>query len=81
MDQITDLTKKTASALWAATLWTWAALCATTVWAARTSWAATKWAARVALWIVFWPVGLWRSIRHGRNRRHAELVAALKKAA
>lgn len=36
------------------------------------------WAGRVLLWIVFLPVGLWRSIRHGRKqseRRTAKLLA------
>lgn len=37
-----------------------------------------KWIGRVTLWILFLPAGLWRSVRHGRNKRHAELVAAMK---
>lgn len=40
-------------------------------------WGPSKWLGRVTLWLVFWPVGLWRSIVHGqdkrarRNRSHA----------
>ncbi len=34
-------------------------------------WEPLKWLGRVALWIVFWPLGLWRSIRHGRKTREA----------
>jgi hypothetical protein len=26
------------------------------------------WLGRVLLWIVFWPIGLWRSVRHGRRK-------------
>lgn len=44
-------------------------------------WSFTKWLTRVTLWLLIWPVGLWRSIRHGRKRRDAELVAQFKKAA
>lgn len=25
------------------------------------------WAGRVGLWLVAWPIGLWRSIRHGQK--------------
>lgn len=38
-----------------------------------------KWLGRVTLWIVFLPLGLWRSIVHGRKkseRRQAKLIAA-----
>lgn len=30
-------------------------------------WAPACWVGRVFLWLVFWPAGLWRSIRHGRK--------------
>jgi hypothetical protein len=36
------------------------------------------WLGRVTLWIVFFPLGLWRSIRHGKKeseRRQAKLIA------
>lgn len=29
------------------------------------------WLGRVTLWIVFWPLGLWRSVRHGRKKSEA----------
>lgn len=32
-------------------------------------WEPAKWFGRVFLWLVFWPVGLWRSIVHGRDKR------------
>lgn len=41
-------------------------------------WAVLKWLGRVTLWLVFWPVGLWRSVVHGRRKhekRQAELIA------
>ena len=36
------------------------------------------WLGRVSLWILFLPLGLWRSIRHGKKqseRRQAKLIA------
>ena len=36
------------------------------------------WAGRVSLWLLFLPLGLWRSIRHGKKqseRRQAKLIA------
>lgn len=32
-------------------------------------WRITKWFGRVCLWLVFWPLGLWRSIVHGQAKR------------
>ena len=40
------------AAYWATIGWWWRPLC---------------WAGRVLLWLVFWPAGLWRSIRHGHK--------------
>lgn len=34
-------------------------------------WEPTKWLGRMVLWVVFFPVGLWRSARHGRKNREA----------
>ena len=49
----------------------------------RTLLAPFLWLGRVLLWIVFLPLGLWRSIRHGKKKseqRTAKLIAAeLKK--
>ena len=36
------------------------------------------WLGRVSLWILFFPLGLWRSVRHGKKqseRRQAKLFA------
>ena len=33
-----------------------------------------KWMGRVMLWLVFWPVGLWRSIHHGRKKAIEQAV-------
>lgn len=35
-------------------------------------WAPAKWLGRVLLWVLFFPLGLWRSIVHGRNTRDAK---------
>lgn len=32
------------------------------------------WFGRVLLWIVFLPIGLWRSVRHGRRKETDRLV-------
>jgi hypothetical protein len=37
-----------------------------------------KWLGRVTLWFVFLPLGLWRSIRHGKNKRQAEVLRAIQ---
>lgn len=31
-------------------------------------WAPACWAGRVLLWLVVWPLGLWRSLRHGQRK-------------
>ena len=44
----------------------------------RTVMAPIFWLGRVTLWIVFLPLGLWRSVRHGRKKseeRQAKLIA------
>lgn len=43
------------AAYWLLVGWYWRPLC---------------WAGRVTLWLVFWPLGLWRSWRAGRRRDH-----------
>lgn len=90
MDQVTDITKKIGLALWAATVWAWARTWATIRWTSRMMLAVgratgraalgtvTK-LARICLWIVFWPLGLWRSIRHGRKKDNAKLLAEVKR--
>lgn len=37
-----------------------------------------KWLGRVALWFVFLPVGLWRSIRHGRKKTEARIIEEIR---
>jgi hypothetical protein len=32
-------------------------------------WAPCTWAGRVTLWLFAWPLGLWRSIRHGQRKQ------------
>lgn len=36
-------------------------------------WEPTKWSGRVTLWLLFWPLGLWRSIRHHQHKQEARL--------
>jgi hypothetical protein len=42
-------------------------------------WAFIKWLGRVLLWLVFLPVGIWRSIRHSRKKAVAEAVKAARR--
>lgn len=56
-------------ALWAALLWLLAA-----------AWGVTKWAGRVVLWLFCWPLGLWRSYRHGEDRRNRKVAEAIARA-
>jgi len=45
----------------------------------RRLFASFTWLGRVTLWVLLPPVGLWRSVRHGRKtseRRQAKLLAA-----
>lgn len=41
-------------------------------------WGPTKWFGRVLLWLFLWPVGLWRSIAHGRTSREAKMRRGAK---
>ena len=68
--------------------WLWMATKATgrATWPAillmgRFSWGFTKWAGRLTLWMLCWPLGLWRSYRHGKRRDQQGLVEALRRAA
>lgn len=38
------------------------------------------WLGRVGLWLVFWPVGLWRSLRHGRRKDRDRIIREVRKA-
>ncbi len=35
-------------------------------------WGPTKWLGRVLLWLFLLPVGIWRSVAHGRKTREAK---------
>ena len=41
-------------------------------------WGFVKWLGRVSLWVVFLPLGLWRSIRHGRRKRDERLARMIR---
>lgn len=43
-------------------------------------WAPAKWIGRVLLWLVLWPVGLWRSITNSRSKREARERRGYQKA-
>jgi hypothetical protein len=36
-------------------------------------WGPTKWMGRVLLWLLFWPLGLWRSSVHHGDTRYAKM--------
>lgn len=42
-------------------------------------WNFVKWLGRVALWVFVLPLGLWRSIRHGRRKSEERIIAAMKR--
>jgi len=46
----------------------------------RAVWAIITKIGRISLWLLFLPLGLWRSIRHGRKKNNARLLAQMKKA-
>lgn len=37
-----------------------------------------KWLGRVSLWIVLLPVGIWRSVRHGRKQSEARIIEEMR---
>ena len=37
-------------------------------------WDFLKWLGRVTLWLVFWPLGLWRSLHHSQAKRDKRSV-------
>lgn len=37
-----------------------------------------KWCGRVTLWLVLWPVGLWRSMRHGRRKSEKRIESMIR---
>lgn len=36
------------------------------------------WIGRVALWLLFWPLGLWRSIKHSQRKRDDRIIDELR---
>jgi hypothetical protein len=46
---------------------------------AKPLWVVLKKVGRIVLWIVLLPVGLWRSIVHGRKKRDRRLLERLRK--
>jgi len=40
-----------------------------------------RWIGRVLLWFVLLPVGIWRSVRHGRRKSEQRIIAELSKSA
>jgi len=36
------------------------------------------WLGRVTLWFVFLPLGLWRSVRHGRKKSEKRVIEAMR---
>lgn len=36
-------------------------------------WNPLKWLGRVALWVLFFPLGIWRSVVHSRKERDAKM--------
>lgn len=39
-------------------------------------WEPLKWLGRVGLWLTLWPLGLWRSLVHGRRKDQNRLPKA-----
>lgn len=39
------------------------------------------WMGRVTLWVVFWPLGLWRSIGHGRRKHERRVEEIMRRGA
>lgn len=37
------------------------------------------WLGRVLLWLVFFPVGIWRSVHHGRKKTERRIVEEVRK--
>jgi hypothetical protein len=79
MDRFKAAATATLQWLWAATQTTARYTWATILWIATATWAVTRWAGRVTLWIVCWPLALYRGHNKKTERRHQELVAAVKK--
>jgi hypothetical protein len=38
-----------------------------------------RWLGRILLWIVFLPLGIWRSIRHGRKASERKILREIER--
>ena len=47
----------------------------------RLIFAPVLWLGRVLLWFILLPVGIWRSIHHGRRKSERRIIAELNKSA
>jgi hypothetical protein len=45
----------------------------------RTLFAPLTWLGRVTLWVVFFPLGIWRSLRHGARKDQRKLLKEIRK--
>ncbi len=36
-------------------------------------WGPLKWMGRVSLWLLMWPLGLWRSYRHSQSKQESRM--------
>ena len=50
------------------------------IWILKICWVALKFTGRILLWILFWPIGMWRSITHHGDKRNDKMIAAMTKA-
>lgn len=41
-------------------------------------WNFVKWFGRVLLWIFLFPIGVWRSLRHGRRKTEKRILEAMR---
>lgn len=39
-----------------------------------------KWIGRMLLWLILFPIGIWRSIRHGNKKTEKRIIDAMEKA-
>jgi len=47
----------------------------------RLIFAPVLWLGRVLLWFILLPVGIWRSVHHGRRKSERRIIAELSKSA
>ena len=47
------------------------------LWSLRLVWGGSKRTGRIALWVLFFPLGIWRSVRHGAKKDRRALETAI----